>query len=384
LFVQKIIPSGILPVWVVPSVGTSAGNQKGTTLMTDIDSTGGKHPLSDEPGAGFIRFSFHDMPMKQAAFGELPIVERERRIRNVIYGWPGNKPRWERIKRESHSHYVSGDNEFKIQQELIDYWNSNQNYVMGTCEQSDYQVQLNNDPVTMVSTMLYLGILPFPLTTYDIDTFFAERACLARWEGLDHLSEVNKVNILAPIWWKRYIAHPTDNHLHYNVSIHSGLMIRAKLLPENFTSRDLINFMVERCYVSSTLELMRSDFPGDSRYWELTNEGIEAAEQMGLRNPEPDATKKPVPASTRKIIKTDNKPVNRSGFCSIADLIARNTIPDHKKQSFEKAVHRWRHCNEGSSDFLPHDAPSKNQARYLYREAAGAIQDIIKKYQENS
>lgn len=70
------------------------------------------------------------------------------------------------------------------------------------------------------------------------------------------------------------------------------------------------------------------------------------------------------------------------GFYSIADLARRNNIPDYKRDAFEKYLRRWRKDNELSSDFISHDAATKNQARFLFRESAGAIQDIIKRYSE--
>ena len=75
-----------------------------------------------------------------------------------------------------------------------------------------------------------------------------------------------------------------------------------------------------------------------------------------------------------------NVPEVTDGFFSISELIRRNKIPDYRQVAFRRQMGRWRKKNLGSNDFHEHDAPCKQEASYLFREKAGSIQDIIKKY----
>jgi len=72
------------------------------------------------------------------------------------------------------------------------------------------------------------------------------------------------------------------------------------------------------------------------------------------------------------------------GFYGIADLATRNGIPEYRQGAFEKRLRRWRKDNALSGDVIEHDASCKNQARFLFRESAGAIQDIINLYAEKA
>lgn len=72
------------------------------------------------------------------------------------------------------------------------------------------------------------------------------------------------------------------------------------------------------------------------------------------------------------------------GFYGIADLAKRNGIPEYRQSAFEKRLRRWRKDNALSGDVIEHDASCKNQARFLFRESAGAIQDIINRYAEKA
>ena len=279
--------AGVLTVRVVPSGGTSAGKQKGTTLMTDNSTSGTE-------GGRISAKDFRLRPITPEDYAE----------------WEEYLDSPEHLKAESQRQYE-------------------EHALLGS---KGYEFQAGKPDICEVFE-----------TLTDYQRLLLNVFCVIDYVPSHKFTEDD---------FNGYVVSPSAS------KIFTALMCR--LLSRSFGLTELKAFLIRENVP------MRSD-------WK---------DRLELLPLEPDAKEEPIPASTRKIINTDNKPVDTSGYFSISDLIARNNIPNNGR--FERQMRRWRKDNLMSSDVIEHDAPSKNKARYLFREAAGAIQDIIKMYQEKS
>ncbi len=123
------------------------------------------------------------------------------------------------------------------------------------------------------------------------------------------------------VWWKKNILFPKfcfsniinpDNDL-VNPVITCSYLVAAGLLPACFSEVDLLRFALERAHISTAIAPNTFGCVDHPLHWELTPEGIQAAEQMGLLDAEPDATKPVADVDPPKATSGNGKTIEERG-----------------------------------------------------------------------
>ena len=239
-------------------------------------------------------------------------------------------------------------------------------------------------PEQVLYFMVNASILHQNFTEQDMCAFLSERAALAGWSDLEFLVQEDDVPLGVPIWWEKYLKLPDVNNIN-PVQI-CAFLIAAKMLPKKFGELDFLRFVLERSFISAAISPGTFGSVDKPLVWKMTPGGIAAAEQMGLLDAQYeaiDSSKVDITPGAGVLVEPASSAegdVKRdiSGFYSIKGLAERNNIPKYCYDKFSKRLLRWREKNTLSPDYTGHDAPSKNQPRYLFKESAEAIQHIIK------
>lgn len=234
-----------------------------------------------------LRFGVTDKPLTETEeYESIPPVERERRIRYILYGGyedsrsKGLKSLAANLQEEDLNNIP--DESAKLWKDLI----SEACTVAGKGEKVWAIGYFHYDPKTILALMVKYAVLPKNPSENDVGRFIAGRAALAHWMGFEYLSDLETVPYAAAEWWKRYIAHPnkgdSNSTKDFNIITECGLLITARMLSRFFSEEEFLFMAMERAHICSCLDIEFSNGMGDTRYWELTSTGIETAERMGL------------------------------------------------------------------------------------------------------